>query len=258
MDNRIVVFLGPSLPQEQARNLLQAHYAAPADQGDIVEAVQLLRPRIIVLIDGAFGSVPTVRHKEILWALAQGVEIFGASSLGALRAAELAGYGMRGYGLIYRWYRSVPFAEDDEVAVAMAPPELGAGALGDALIDMRITFNRAVRAGIVPPNLREHLVGIARSTHFLERSYSHVLTRAEAEIPAQYASSLRNLQAWLRDHTISQKRIDAIGLLRQLAMRAGTRMTEAVRAPRFQLTEAFVRDLEDAGFDIGRLGAQRW
>src|SRR3712207_4912860 len=157
MDDQIVVFLGPTLPREEARTLLSAHYAAPAEQGDIVKVVRSLRPRIIVLVDGAFGSVPTVRHKEILWALAQGVEVFGVSSLGALRAAELAGYGMKGFGLIYRWYRAFPFAEDDEVAVAMAPSELGAGALGDALIDMRITFNRAARGGIIPPDLREHL-----------------------------------------------------------------------------------------------------
>ncbi|WP_201861592.1 TfuA-like protein [Microvirga soli] len=257
MDDRIVAFLGPTLPREQAQKLLQAHYAAPAEQGDIVKTIDSLRPRIIVLIDGAFGSVPTVRHKEILWALAQGVEIFGAASLGALRAAELTGCGMKGYGLIYRWYRSVPFADDDEVAVAMAPSELGAGALSDALIDMRITFNRAAHAGIVSPNLRDQLVRIARTTHFLERSYSHVLTRAEAEGSERYAPSLRNLQVWLRDHAINQKRTDAIELLRQLSTREALSMTGTVSHPSFQLTEALVRDLEDAGFDISRIDAQR-
>jgi hypothetical protein len=257
MDDRIVAFLGPTLPREQAQTLLQAHFAAPAEQGDIVEAVESLRPRIIVLIDGAFGSVPAVRHKELLWALAQGVVLFGAASLGALRAAELAGFGMKGYGLIYRWYRSVPFAEDDEVAVAMAPSELGAGALSDALIDMRITLNRAARAGVISPNLRDQLVRIARTTHFLERSYSYVLTRAQAEISAQYAPSLHNLQVWLRDHAVNQKRTDAVGLLRQLSTQEAVSMTETTCRPSFQLTEALVRDLEDAGFDLSRIDAQR-
>ena len=44
------------------------------------------RPRAIGIIDGYFQQVPSVWHKEILWAMAQGVHVFGSASMGALRA----------------------------------------------------------------------------------------------------------------------------------------------------------------------------
>jgi len=246
MGDDIVVFLGPTLSHEHAREWLDAHYAPPAEQGHVFDFVQRMHPRAIVLIDGAFVSVPSVRHKEILWALHQGIQVFGASSLGALRAAELAGCGMRGFGLIYRWFRATPLAGDDEVAVAMAPSELGAGALGNSLIDMRIAFNRAVRAGIISTDFRNRLVGLARSTHFLERSYAHVLALAEC---SPWASSVPVLETWLREHAVSQKRLDAIGLLQWLGTHGREVSFEHRKIPPFTVTEAFVYDIDAAGLD---------
>ena len=48
---------------------------------------------------------PTVWHKEILWAMAQGIHVFGGASIGALRAAELDVFGMKGIGRIYEDFR---------------------------------------------------------------------------------------------------------------------------------------------------------
>ena len=64
-------------------------------------AVRAHRPRAIGLIDGVFLDVPAVWHRELLWALSEGVHVFGAASMGALRAAELAPFGMRGVGTIF-------------------------------------------------------------------------------------------------------------------------------------------------------------
>jgi hypothetical protein len=249
MDNPIVVFLGPTLQLEQARSLLDAVYVPPAEQGHIVDIVQRVRPRAIILIDGAFASVPAVRHKEIMWALSQGVEILGASSLGALRAAELADVGMKGYGLIYRWYRATLLADDDEVAVAMAPPELGAYPLGDALIDMRITLRRAQRDGIISEILRRVLVSSARTFHFLERSYAGVLARARVGAPAHWKASLTALEAWIHNHSVSQKQIDAIGLLQWVRGRGGKAASRPNHVPPFRMTEAFAYDIDAAGID---------
>ena len=60
----------------------------PARQGDVYRAA-LARPAIIGIIDGYFETMPTVWHKEILWAMAKGIHVYGAASIGALRAAEL-------------------------------------------------------------------------------------------------------------------------------------------------------------------------
>ena len=48
--------------------------------------------------------------------MAAGTQVFGAASMGALRAAELAPFGMIGVGAIFAAYRDGRLTGDDEVA----------------------------------------------------------------------------------------------------------------------------------------------
>ena len=99
------VFLGPSLPIAEARQVLpQAVYHPPAAVGDVYRVAASGDCSVLALIDGLFQSVPAVWHKEILFALELGLRVFGASSMGALRAAELDVFGMVGVGTVYGWY----------------------------------------------------------------------------------------------------------------------------------------------------------
>ena len=58
---------------------LQRHRAAigpispPVGQGDVYRAATRYRPRAIGIVDGYFHQVPSVWHKEILWAMAEGI-----------------------------------------------------------------------------------------------------------------------------------------------------------------------------------------
>ncbi|OYW12122.1 MAG: hypothetical protein B7X34_02220, partial [Acidobacteriia bacterium 12-62-4] len=72
---------------------------------------------------GYFEQRLSVWHKEILWAMEAGIAVYGASSMGALRAAELAAYGMRGVGAIFEKFHSGEWLDDDEVAVSHATAE---------------------------------------------------------------------------------------------------------------------------------------
>src|SRR5262249_10679056 len=111
----IIVFTGPTLPPAEAAKILDATYRPPAAIGDVYRAAQQ-RPWAIGIIDGFFESIPSVWHKEVLWALAQGIHVYGAASMGALRAAELAAFGMTGVGMIFEAYRDGIIEEHDEVA----------------------------------------------------------------------------------------------------------------------------------------------
>jgi len=244
---RIVVFLGPSLAPEAATVWLDAIYRPPAEQGDVVRAVTALQADTIVLIDGVFAKAPAVRHKEILWALGRGVAVHGAASMGALRAAELHPFGMQGHGLVYRWYRATPLADDDEVAVAMMPAELGAHALSEALVDIRLTLRRAERSGIVRSRTRRALEDMARSLHFLDRTYAMLFDRALTNLPAPERAVIQPLRDWVQRHAVRQKRDDAIGLLRHLAAAGPHSRRPPAAAPPFRMTESWAADLEAAG-----------
>jgi len=240
----VVVFLGPTLSLADARAHLDALYLPPAAGGDIARAVMDHAPSAIALIDGVFAQSPAVRHKEILWAMSRGVRVLGASSMGAIRAAELTAYGMIGHGIIFRWYRRTALGDDGDVAVPMTPTELGSHALGDALIDIRLTLRMAERDRVIGQHLRRTLERLARSIHYSERSYKRLLSAAEEIDPGP---ELDRLKLWLPNGLRSQKRLDAVGLLRLLSSSGGD-LAKTPRADSFELTEAFAYDMGHYNF----------
>src|SRR4051794_863690 len=204
---RAIIFAGPSLPP-RLRPVAEPgiEWRPPVRQGDVYRAA-LERPAVIAIIDGYFELVPTVWHKEILWAMAQGIHVFGAASIGALRAAELDVFGMRGIGRIYEAYRDGVLEDDDEVAVLHGPEELGYPPLTEAMVNIRATFAEAVRCGALGPDLAEQLTAMAKSLFYKERSWEAVLQAAAGgRLPG---GPLRDFARWLSSGHIDQKRRDA-------------------------------------------------
>ena len=208
---RAVIFAGPSLPPAIRPGAEPGiEWRPPVRQGDVYR-VALTRPAVIGVIDGYFESVPTVWHKEILWAMAQGVHVFGAASIGALRAAELDAFGMRGIGRIYEAFRDGILEADDEVAVLHGPEELGYPPLTEAMVNIRATLDEAVRQGALVPGLAARLTDIAQARFYKERTYETILRDASASgFPD---TILRDFGAWLRSGRIDQKRRDAEAML---------------------------------------------
>src|SRR5579864_1145132 len=111
-----IIYVGPSLYNVAIEHLPGEVWLPPAKQGDILRDVIKESPKQIVLIDGVFHQQLAVWHKELVYALVRGVVCIGASSMGALRAAELHRYGMIGIGKIFEMYRD---GEEDDSLVAM-------------------------------------------------------------------------------------------------------------------------------------------
>ena len=200
---RIVVFAGPSLPMADRAAFGRIEWRPPAEAGDLLRLMQET-PRRICLIDGYFDHRPAVRHKEILLLLSAGVEIFGASSIGALRAAEMAEFGMTGVGAIYRAYASGRIAGDDEVALIHGPQEWDWRPISVPLVDVRATLCRALRHHILSAGQARSLMQAAAECHYVDRTWDEVLRRSTARDPL----SERQRQG-LRDNCVDQKRADA-------------------------------------------------
>lgn len=208
----------------------------PATCGDVLDAA-LSNPAVIAVIDGYFDGTAAVWHKEFLWALAQGIHVFGASSMGALRAAELAPFGMRGIGQIFERYRDGVYVEDDEVAVAHATAEYDYRVASDALVNLRATFETAAVRGVLTPSTRDELVARSQAIPYWERSYARVL----GDMDAGFESSSEGvaLRQWLETGRINQKRVDAATLLETLERERAALETPLVPAFTFSHTEAW-------------------
>ena len=207
---RAVIFTGPSLPPRLRPDDARLEWRPPVRQGDLYRAA-LERPAIIGVIDGYFEIVPTVWHKEILWAMQAGIHVYGAASIGALRAAELDVFGMRGIGRVYEDFRDGLLEDDDEVAVLHGPEELGYPPLTEAMVNIRATFEAAAKAGVIDSNLSARITETAKSLFYKERSYATVLARAAASrIPSP---SLDRLAVWLPRGLVDRKRADSEAML---------------------------------------------
>lgn len=213
----IVIFAGPTIERPAAERALDATYLPPVSEGDVYRAT-LDRPRCIGIIDGYFENVPAVWHKEILHALRQGIHVFGSASMGALRAAELAPFGMEGAGAIFQAYLDGHLEDDDEVAVIHGPAELGYPQLSEAMVNIRRTLSDALAEGVIDNPCREQLESLAKDLPYPERRYATVLKQGYETGLA--GAALRRLKAWLPDGRVDQKREDALAMLHTIRRRA--------------------------------------
>lgn len=204
------VFVGPTLrPEEVASAAPGAVCLPPVAQGDVYRAVRQ-GARAIGIIDGYFSGAPSVWHKEILWALAEGIQIFGSASMGALRGAELHTFGMRGIGRIFEAYRDGVFEDDDEVAVVHGPAETDFMVASEPMVNIRATLARAEADGVISPSTRHRLEAAGKSLFFPHRSWPAVLNLVRGE---GHQNEVAAFEKWLPGNTVDQKREDALEML---------------------------------------------
>jgi TfuA protein len=193
MPDRPVVFLGPSLAREQAAQLLPgAIFCPPIRRGDLRSLLDE-PPPAVGIVDGEFFQSLAVSPKEILPLLERGVPVYGAASMGALRAVELESYGMRGVGRIFELFRSGRLTADDEVALMFCPATLRP--LSEPLVNIRLALSAAHRAGLI--SLAE-LIGVTRrmkALYFPERTRQRLFAELEESTGAERATRVR--QWWL-------------------------------------------------------------
>jgi hypothetical protein len=209
----LVVFLGPSLPAEEARRLAPCHVLPPARQGDVWRALSL-RPRIIALVDGVFEAQPSVWHHELLEAMEAGVAVFGGGSMGALRAAELADHGMVGVGQIFEWYRNGVLVDDSEVALLHADAEHGYRPLTVPLVNVRHVASRAKAMRVLAQGQSRALVSAAAGLFYQERTWRRIL---DTVLPTWSAATRGNWEGWWSRGVEDLKRLDAIACIRTAA-----------------------------------------
>lgn len=207
------VFLGPTLDAVTAQSYLnEAHYHPPIQCGDII---RLLRwsPKQIIIIDGLYEQVPAVWHKEIMLALDRGIAVYGAASMGALRAAELHPYGMIGIGSVFQAFHSNALTDDDEVAVLHQDLDHQLLAINDAMVNIRATLAKAHYEKLIGEQVHQVLIAWCKAQFYPNRSLQQAINHHKAEF-AEECTQLEQLLS--RQGLIDVKRQDAIAVLERV------------------------------------------
>lgn len=163
-----VIYLGPTLDRATASQILEANYLPPICRGDLSRLPEHVK--VVGIIDGEFFQKLAVSPKEIISTLDRGVRVFGASSMGALRASETHRYGTVGIGRIFTLFRDGVLDEDDEVALIYDAETFRS--LSVPLVNIRYVLDTACTQGLIDSDERGYLLNRVKALYFPDRTYA--------------------------------------------------------------------------------------
>ena len=147
----VILFAGPSTHGVDRAILLRdgVQWRPPVRRGDVQRLVDAgSTPGVLVICDGVFQCVPAVSHAELCAAIDAGWQVWGVSSIGAIRAFELRDEGMRGFGYVHEQLSRHPDFTDDEMCLLHFPEDPWFP-LTEALVNLRHALDvRGAAAGI--------------------------------------------------------------------------------------------------------------
>jgi TfuA protein len=165
-----VIYLGPSMSRSEASSILQADYLPPICRGDLAKLPEDVRT--VGIIDGEFFQSLAVSPKEIVALLEKGMKVFGAASIGALRAVETEKFGTIGVGEIFCMFRDGILDGDDEVALVYDARSYRH--LSEPLVNIRRALAIALEEKVIDEVEMERLVAQMKSRYFPDRSHKYV------------------------------------------------------------------------------------
>lgn len=211
-----VVFAGPSVRADelQAAAEIELDVRPPVRRGDLEALLQEPdAPRHIGIVDGEFMQALMISPKEIVRVIDSGeVRLYGSSSIGALRAVELAGLGMTGIGRVVELYRDGVVDADDEVA--MIYDRESGRPLCEPMVNIRLAVADGVAAGAIDAAAGAAAVRVAKGLYYPDRTYATVLRLLADELEPAQLGALRD---YLMGDPPNAKRDDAVALVRRIA-----------------------------------------
>lgn len=183
----------------------------PAARDDVLAAAAA-GARIIGLVDGVFATKLAVSNGEVREAARCGARLFGAASIGALRAVECPD-AMEGVGRVHRMFATGELTDDDEVA-CLVDAETHA-ALSLPLVRIRAGLRIASDESVELARRQPFLVARMKELPFDERTLRRLEVEAE-RLGIRPADVVRLLRA-VRAPESDVKRADALELLRLCA-----------------------------------------
>lgn len=169
------LFVGPSaygLPIS-ILGATDARIRPPVRRSDIEILVNSEHPGRIVIVDGIFQHAPAVGHAELVSAVRHGWEVWGLSSIGAIRAYELRDYGMNGFGYVYEQFFRYKDFRDDELCL-LHNPEPPFHPLTEPLVNLRYLFECQTQRLGLDDGVAEALIKKLRSMWFGYRDHQAI------------------------------------------------------------------------------------
>lgn len=182
MSRPLVAFVGPSISRRDAEAICPGlDFRPPIARGELYRERERGAWGFLI-IDGVFMQHQAVSPREVVEVLQDGALVVGASSMGALRAADCWPAGARGVGLIYRLFRLGVLESDEDVAVAVNTDGENSS-VSLPMVNVHYALSRAVRRGLTDQTAAEEIREAARSIFYPRRTWRAVFRRAKHAHP---------------------------------------------------------------------------
>ncbi len=205
----VLLFAGPTL-HGLAPGLVEdagVRLCPPVVRGDIDAAREAGEPGVMVVCDGVFQRTPAVSHAELCRALDAGWQVWGVSSIGAIRAHELRAQGMRGFGDVHAMFARFEDFTDDEVCL-LHYPEPPWFPLSEPLVNLRHALERHGPALGIAPAAADAVLHEMRELWFGDRTTGSI--RASMNHAGVAPTVADALLARVRDDPVKQSDLKAL------------------------------------------------
>ncbi len=199
-----VVFVGGSMRETEYYADEDIIYTAPAEQSDMFMTI-LEGFENIIIIDGYFYSRFPCTTFEVMLALENGINVFGSSSIGALRAIELDNYGMIGIGYVYEYLKKQYIKPYHIVAQTYNEHDKP---LSIPLVNIIYFLECALSKGIIIKDEFDDCLSAADNIHFTLLSFKYFFRelRSKKKLSLDIISRLKNYFSFKSEEFFNIKR----------------------------------------------------
>lgn len=207
-----IIFAGPTLADlkqmidyQTLQSNLQCNWPVkwlpPVKRGDIEKLVTSYPVGKLAIVDGIFHQSPSVGHAELREALKLGWQIWGLSSMGAIRAYEMRDLGMRGFGRVYQYFLDEEDFRDDEVAlIHEAPPNYRA--CSEPLVHMRVFINELCTRSLLQESEAKQIIDELTELWFGERTLPRLYHQIRSIVDIERANIIKEQLASFEQYRI--------------------------------------------------------
>ncbi len=192
------VFIGPTASSVPAHILTNTfdRISGPIKSGDIDQRLDEDRaPRVLCIVDGYLERSTTIQNSEIQRALRAGWPVWGVSSVGALKAADLHGCGMQGFGWVYRFLRFHHIVAFDEL-ISMHAVDWPYRRLSESLIEIRALLHSLRRNGEIHRDIEMSIASEMQSYWFGDRTIRKLKGALEPIMETRRLSEILASDGW--------------------------------------------------------------
>lgn len=193
---------------KQENDTKEVTFLPPIKRGDLKH---IKSGTAVLILDGYFASKLAIPPLECIQALRGGVKLYGASSIGALRASELYPVGFYGIGRVYQGLvRNIIYKDSDLLCSYCATTGVESSV---SMVHLKYVLYKLAKKEQLfsQKDIQNKILNLSENIYWPERTLDNLIDVASSTLSGP---ALDRLKLSLQDKALHPKRLDALHALK--------------------------------------------